>query len=156
MTQPAGEFGGEERFAAAPERLFAVVTDLETLSENIPNLVSAERTDERTLKCVVRPGFSFLRGTLKLTISLADLEPPTAAAMTIAAQGIGSAMQIVSRLQIAPDGAGSLLRWQAKIERASGLLSSIPGGLLRAAADQTIRHAWQQVREKLGEPPASN
>src|SRR6185437_14433388 len=84
MTQPAGEFGGEERFAAAPERLFAVVTDLETLSENIPNLVSAERTDERTLKCVVRPGFSFLRGTLKLTISLADLEPPTAAAMTIA------------------------------------------------------------------------
>lgn len=152
MTQRTGEFGGEERFAAAPRRLFDVLTDLETLAGNIPNLVSAERPDDRTLKCVIKPGFSFLRGTLKVTISLADLQPPSAAAMTIAAQGIGSAMQIGSRLQIAAEGTGSLLKWQAKIERASGLLASIPGGLLQAAADQTIRHAWQQVREKLGEP----
>ena len=148
MTQPAGEFGGEERFAAAPERLFAVVTDLETLSENIPNLVSAERSDEHTLKCVVKPGFSFLRGTLKLTISLADLEPPTAAAMTIAAQGIGSAMQIVSRLQIAPDGAGSLLQWQAKIERASQAVCCGPPPIRRSATPGS-KFATSSMRRRL-------
>jgi carbon monoxide dehydrogenase subunit G len=136
--------------------LFDVLTNLETLATGIPDLVSSEQPDDRTLKCVIKPGFSFLRGTLKLTISLDELAPPTAAAMNIAAQGIGSSMQIGSRLQIAAEGAGSLLKWQAKIERASGLLASIPGGLVKAAADQTIRHAWQQVREKLGEPPPND
>jgi carbon monoxide dehydrogenase subunit G len=148
------DFGGEESFAATPERLFAVLTDLGTLAATIPDLVSSERPDERTLKCVVRPGFSFLRGTLKLSITLTDVRPSEAAAMRVAAQGIGVAMHIVSQLRIAADGSGSRLTWSATIEQMSGLVASISPSLVRAAADQTIRHAWRQVREKLGESPA--
>src|SRR4051812_43830427 len=69
-------FGGEETFSVPPERLFAALTDLDQLTKIIPDLVSSERIDERTLKCVVRPGFSFLRGTLKLQISIIDRQPP--------------------------------------------------------------------------------
>jgi carbon monoxide dehydrogenase subunit G len=149
-TRPT-EFGGEESFAAAPARLFAVLTDLDTLAAAIPDLVSSERPDERTLKCVVKPGFSFLRGTLKLSITLADSQPSESASMQVAAQGIGVAMHIVSQLKIAADGAGSRLTWSARIERMSGLVATISPSLVRAAADQTIRHAWRQVRTRLGE-----
>lgn len=154
MAQSLAEFGGEELFAAAPERLFDALTNLDALAASIPELVSAEKTDERTLKCVVKPGFSFLRGTLKLTIAIAELKPPVAAAMNIAGQGIGASIAIASRLNIEPADSGSRLKWQAAIERASGLLATVPSGLVKAAADQTIRNAWQRVREKLGEPPA--
>jgi len=145
------EFGGEESFAAPPERLFALLTDLDQLAATIPDLVSSERPDERTLKCVVKPGFSFLRGTLKLSITLADLQPSESAALDVAAQGIGVAMHIVSQLRIAAEGDGSRLTWTARIERMSGLVTTVSPALVRAAADRTVRHAWQQVRTRLGE-----
>lgn len=151
MSQALTEFGGVERFQAAPERLFEVLTDLDTLSRSVPDLVSAEVVDDRTLNCVVKPGFSFLRGTLKLTISLARVEPPEAAEMQIAVRGIGAAMQISSEMSVSPDEAGSKLEWRGRIDSVSGLLGAIPNGLVKAAADQTIRHGWERVREKLGE-----
>jgi carbon monoxide dehydrogenase subunit G len=145
------EFGGEEVFAAAPERLFPAVTNLDMLAASIPDLVSSERPDTQTLKCVVKPRLSFLRATLRLTISLSDLEPPRAAMMHIAGQGIGAAIEVASSLAIEPEGSGSRLRWTARIERTGGLMATVPAGLMKGAADQIIRQGWQQVRAKLGE-----
>ena len=151
MSGTTNEFGGEERFLAPPETLYALLTDLDALSATIPDLVSSERVDERTLKCVVRPGFSFLRGTMKLSIALGETNPPNTAAMTVSAQGIGVSMDVASRLNVSPDGDGSRLVWTARIEQLKGLISAVSPGLIQAAADQVIRHAWSQVRKQLGE-----
>jgi 2-furoyl-CoA dehydrogenase large subunit len=145
------EFGGHERFAATPEKLFALLTDLDAMAATIPDLVSAEKIDARTMKCIVRPGFSFLRGTMKLTIDLGETQPPERATMVVAAQGIGSSMTVVSTLNIAPEGAGSRLDWIAKIEQLKGLISAVSPGLITAAADQVIRHAWNEVHKQLGD-----
>lgn len=143
------EFGGEELFGAAPERVFAAVTDLDVLADTIPDLVSSERPDARTLKCVVKPRFSFLRATLRLTITLEDLRPPQSARMHIAGQGIGASIEVSSSLTMEAEGSGSRLRWTARIERTGGLMATVPSGLLKGAADQVIRQGWQQVRERL-------
>ena len=145
------EFGGEERFAASAEALYAHLTDLDAMARAIPDLVSAEKVDERTMKCVVRPGFSFLRGTMRLTIALGDTEPPKSAAMSVEAQGIGIGMRVASRVDISHDGAGSLLKWQARVEELKGLISAVSPGLITAAPDQVIRHAWTRVHKQLGE-----
>ena len=89
MADKQIEFGGEERFEAPPEKVYGLLTDLDAMAATIPDLVSCEKVDERTLKCVVRPGFSFLRGTMRLTIALGETVPPNSATMTVAAQGIG-------------------------------------------------------------------
>lgn len=151
MSGATNEFGGEERFAATPEKLYGLLTNLDAMSATIPDLVSAERVDARTLKCVVRPGFSFLRGTMKLTLTLGETSPPSSAAMTVSAQSIGVAMDVASQLSISPDGSGSRLLWTARIEKLKGLISAVSPGLIKAAADQVIRHAWSQVRKQLGE-----
>jgi carbon monoxide dehydrogenase subunit G len=151
LSGQANEFGGDERFSAPPEKLYALLTNLDAMALTIPDLVSSEKVDERTIKCVVRPGFSFLRGTMRLTIGLGDVHPPQRAAMKVAAQGIGVAMTVRSELQISPDGEGSRLDWTARIEELKGLISAVSPGLIRAAADQVIRHAWAQVRGQLGE-----
>ena len=75
------QFGGEEVFAASQETVYAMLVDLDALAEGIPDVVSSERIDDRSLRAVVRPGFSFLRGTMKLKIELAELAPPTSALM---------------------------------------------------------------------------
>lgn len=151
MTTPISEFGGEEMFAAPPDRVFALLTDLDALAASIPDLVSSERPDANTLCCVVKPGFSFLRGTMKLNITIADVQAPRSAIMTVAAQGIGVSMQVRSSIEVEPASTGARLRWTATLERMTGLLASVSPGLVKAAADQTIRHAWRQVRQRLGE-----
>jgi 2-furoyl-CoA dehydrogenase large subunit len=151
MANKPIEFGGEERFAASPQRLYSLLTDLDAMTGTIPDLVSSEKVDERAMKCVVRPGFSFLRGTMRLTISLGECQPPESATMSVAAHGIGVSMNVVSQLRVAPDDGGSRLTWTARVEELKGLISAVSPGLITAAADQVIRHAWSQVRRQLGE-----
>lgn len=145
------QFGGEERFAAPPEKVYALLTDLDGLGASIPDLVSAERVDERTLACTVRPGFSFLRGTMKLKITLDELTPPSQATLKIDSQGIGVAMKVVSQMTLEPDAAGTKLTWNAAVPEMKGLVATVSPGLVKAAADQVIRHGWKQMHERLGE-----
>jgi carbon monoxide dehydrogenase subunit G len=86
---------------------------------------------------------------LRLTITLDDLRPPQSATMHIAGQGIGASLEVSSSLTIEAEGSGTRLRWTARIERAGGLMATVPAGLMKGAADQLIRQGWQQVREKL-------
>ncbi|HEX3870394.1 MAG TPA: SRPBCC domain-containing protein [Pirellulales bacterium] len=143
---PDIEFGGEESFTSPPERVFDVLTDLDHMARTIPDLVSSQRVDDHTLKCVVRPGFSFLRGTMKLTIAIADVHRPTDARMNVDASGIGVTMRVESQIRVESEGPGSKLLWTARVTQAKGLVASLSPALLRAAADQIIRHAWLQVR----------
>jgi hypothetical protein len=142
-------FGGEETLAAPPERVFDLLTDLDQLAATIPDLVSAEKTDERTLQCVVRPGFSFLRGTLRVTIVLGEIERPVSAAMHVAAKGIGTQIGIESHIRIAADPAGTKLTWTAEVVELKGLVATVGRSLITAAAEQVIRGAWQRIRERL-------
>jgi carbon monoxide dehydrogenase subunit G len=145
------QFGGEELFLAPPDKVYALLTDLDGLGASIPDLVSAQRVDERTLNCTVRPGFSFLRGTMKLKITLDELAPPTQATLRIDSQGIGVAMKVVSRMSLEPDGAGTKLTWSADVPEMKGLVATVSPGLVKAAAEQVIRHGWKQMHVRLGE-----
>ncbi len=88
---------------------------------------------------------------MKLSIDLGETQPPERATMVVTAQGIGVSMTVVSTLNISPDGAGSCLDWTARIEQLKGLISAVSPGLIKAAADQVIRHAWNEVHKQLGE-----
>ena len=151
MANPPTEFGGEEQFKASQQRVYDLLTNLDAMATTIPDMVSSERVDANTLKCVVRPGFSFLRGTMKLAIKLGECQPPEKAAMGVEAAGIGVGMRVASQLQVLAEGEGSRLIWSARIEERKGLISAVSESLIRAAADQVIRHAWSKVREQLGE-----
>lgn len=149
------EFGGEELFRAAPDRVFAAVTDLDTLARNVHDLTMAKRIDAHTLECTARPGFGFMRGTLKLVIQLVNLNPPESATMMIDARGIGQSLRVTSQLTISSTlEGGSRLLWTAAVTDLKGLIATISPALIRAAADQVIRAAWKDLRKELGEPEA--
>ena len=142
-------FGGNESFSAPPEQVFAALTNLERLPRIIPDLVSSEKVDDRTLNCVVRPGFSFLRGTLRMTITIVELKPPESASMKVLAAGIGAQIEVVSSLDVAATDSGSALAWSASVTELKGLVATISRPLISAAADQVIRKAWQRLHAEL-------
>jgi carbon monoxide dehydrogenase subunit G len=145
------EFGGEERFQSAPEKVHAVLTDLDAMARTIPDLVSAKRTSADAVHCVIRPGFSFLRGKLDMVIELTSRMPPTEAALRATAKGIGAEIVVESAMHVHPDGDGSRLEWQARVSKLAGLASAISTSLIQAAAEQVIRKTWQSVRKELNE-----
>jgi carbon monoxide dehydrogenase subunit G len=142
-------FGDGETFSAPPEQVFAALTNLDRLPRIIPELESVEKIDDRTLKCVVRPGFSFLRGTLRMTITIVDIDPPHRAAMQVSAAGIGAQIEVASSLEISPANSGSVLTWSASVTELKGLVATISRPLIAAAADQVIRKSWQRLRAEL-------
>lgn len=145
------QFGGEETFAAPIERVYALLTDLDGLPASIPDLASSKRLPDGALEAVVRPGFSFLRGTMKLKISLDELTPPTNATMRIDGSGIGVSMKIASRMKLesVADGAQTKLSWQADVTDLKGLVATVSPGLVKAAADQVLQAGWASVHAKL-------
>jgi uncharacterized protein len=140
-------FSGDEAFAAPPERVFAALLDPETLAKAIPDLVSSERLDERTLRCSVRPGFSFLRATMKMTIAITDVdEAQRAAAMLISSSGIGASMKVETRMRVQPEGDGSRVAWEARVLELGGLIAAVSPTLIRGAADKVVRDGWDAFR----------
>jgi carbon monoxide dehydrogenase subunit G len=145
------QFGGEETFAAPIERVYQLLTDLDGLPASIPDLASSKRLPDGTLEAVVRPGFSFLRGTMKLKIALDELTPPTNATMRIDGSGIGVSMKVASRMKLEPlaDGAQTKLSWTADVTDLKGLVATVSPGLVKAAADQVLQSGWAAVHAKL-------
>ena len=148
------QFEGEETFAAPRERVYALLVDFDALPASIPDLTSSKKIDDRTLEAVVRPGFSFLRGTMKLRFTLDELTPPEAATLRIDASGIGVSMKVTSRMLLreatGPDGSpATTLAWKAEVSDLKGLVATVSPGLVRAAADQVVRNGWTQLHAKL-------
>lgn len=145
------EMSGEEHFDHDPDRVYAAVTDLKLLAKNIPDLVSHEIVGENELRCVVRPGFSFLRMTMKTRIVLAPDPAARKAVMKVSSQGIGAAMDVESHVAVEPADGGALLKWTAQVVKTTGLVSTVSRDLVRAAAEQVIRSGWAQIRTQLAE-----
>jgi carbon monoxide dehydrogenase subunit G len=96
------EMQGEERFEQDADRVYAVVTDLAIMAQNIPDLVSHEVVSPEQLKCVVRPGFSFLRMTMKTRIDLVRDAAVRGAQLKIFSQGMGASIDVESQLHVTP------------------------------------------------------
>jgi carbon monoxide dehydrogenase subunit G len=143
------KLGGTELFAAPPETVFDLLTDLDQLAGNIPDLESAQRVDKQTLACVVRPGFSFMRGKVNLTIRLVKELRPESAEMETEMKGIGQAMQAESSIALRPTDSGCQLNWEVRVVQLKGLIATVSPGLVKAAAQRIIEQSYARVREKL-------
>ena len=149
---------GEETFDQPLLDLWNRLTDLSSLSRCIPDLVSIKRAEPDLLICVVRPGFSFLRGTLELTLENMEKQPPRSALMRIHAKGIGSSASGETRMELSPSTSGSgraqtQLHWTAVVQELGGLLRPLSSSLMESVARKVIADAWSAFRRDLGGSP---
>jgi carbon monoxide dehydrogenase subunit G len=120
------------------------------MSSSIPDLVSWRQVDPQSIECTVRPGFSFLRGTLKVTIVTERSNPPHSAAMRIHSKGIGAEVVVESSFDLAPSEVGAKLTWRARIVQLKGLVATVSPALVRGAAETVLRRAWKNVHTRIG------
>jgi carbon monoxide dehydrogenase subunit G len=142
-------FGGEETFDLPPERLFAQLTDLDRVAKAIPDLVTSQLVDPKNLECVIRPGFSFLRGTLRLHVTIAELQRPDSVLFRFVTRGIGAEISVESQLYLSAESTGTRLTWSAKVVELKGLVATLSRTLITAAAEKQIQTTWQRIREQV-------
>ncbi len=146
---PMVRFEGEKDFPQPPAELWAKLSDARFLVQCIPDVESVAEADASHAKMVLRPGFSFVRGTLEATLHILDAVAPATARYTIANKGIGSTADVEATIALAPQGMGTRVQWTAEVKALGGLLKMVPSGLIRGAAQKVINDAWNAVEAKL-------
>lgn len=145
-------FEGDRDFPQTPAVLFAKLSDARFLARCIPDVESVRAAEAGAASLVLRPGFSFVRGTLDLTLTLADVVAPRSLRVVLATKGIGSSADVEAALSLSDHEGGTRVHWSAEVTKLGGLLKLAPVGLIQGAARQVIDDAWAGVVEKAGEP----
>lgn len=147
-------FEGDRDFARPPAEVWAKLTDPQFLVTCIPDVQTVKSTGPDHADLVLRPGFSFVRGTLDVNLKIVDTVAPSSAKVRILGKGIGSSSDVESALALAPQGDGTRVHWTVEIKELGGLLKMVPAGLIRGAAEKVVNDAWAAVATKLSPPAA--
>jgi carbon monoxide dehydrogenase subunit G len=144
------EMSGEERIPATQAETWAALNDPAMLKACVPGCESIERAtgDEFQVLMVARVGPVSAKFKGKLTLS--DLDPPNS--YSIAFEGQGGAAGFgkgSAQVQLAPQGEGTLLRYQVKAS-VGGKLAQIGSRLVDAAAKKISQDFFASFNEKVG------
>ena len=140
---------GDKDFAQAPAVVWGKLTDTRFLAQCIPGAESVAQVGPDRVECTLRPGFAFVRGTLELTLQLADLVPEQSARLLLHSKGIGSTSDVEAALALAPQEGGTRLHWAVEAKTLGGLLKAVPPGLIKASAQKVIADALATAEAKL-------
>jgi carbon monoxide dehydrogenase subunit G len=142
-------FEGDRDFRQEPAELFGKLTDARFLVQCIPDVESVTCAEADRAALVVRPGFSFVRGTLELVLQVAEAAAPTSARLVMTSKGIGSSSEVESVLALTPREEGTRVHWTAEVKSLGGLLKMVPSGLIRGAAEKVTNDLWNAVAARL-------
>ena len=91
----------------------------------------------------------FLKGTIRVTLSVYDRQPPASLRIRVDSKGIGSTASVETAVSLTPLQTGTRLAWTADINELGGLLKPIGRSLIDAAASKVIAEGWASFQQKL-------
>ncbi len=148
------QFEGDRDFLKPPAEVYAALSDARFLVDCVPGVEKVERAEAGQAVCVLRPGFSFIRGTLVVTLEVVESVAASVVRIVGHGKGIGSSNDVEVTVTLAAQDAGSRVHWTAAVTNLAGLVKAIPEGLLRAAAQKVIDDVWAKVDAKLAAEPS--
>ena len=142
-------FEGEQTFTLTPAQLWPKLRDAAFLATCIPDGSPHEGATRDRAVCTVHPGFSFMRGSLDVTIEILGGVEPTTLTYSQKSKGIGSSSEVETSVTLSPIETGTKVQWRAEVKNLGGLLKMAPSGLIRGAANKVIGDVWRGVFEKI-------
>lgn len=142
-------FDGERGLPLPPQQLWPKMRDAAFLVQCIPDGTVAGTPTRDHAECSVRPGLSFVRGSLESTIDILAASEPSSVKIQLGSKGVGTSSEVVVHLAIEAKDETSWIKYHAEVTRLGGLLKAIPGGLIRGAAQKIIEQVWENVGKRL-------
>jgi len=145
------QFAGDKELSQSQSVLWSKLSDARFLVECIPGVEATAFAEQGKAVCTLRPGFAFVRGTLELTLIVADTVAEQSIRLLLHGKGIGSTNDVEATLNLEPQSNGTRVHWVAEIKSLGGLLKAVPPGLIKAAAQKVIADALAAIEAKLQE-----
>ena len=145
---------GKYDFRLPMAELWMKLTDLPFLTRCIPDVASVKETTEQRAALVVKPGFSFVRGELNLTLEKIDETPPVMARMRALTKGVGTTSEVEAAFCLEDVAGGTRVHWSADVKELGGLLKAVPQGLVQAAAQRVVLDVMKGIEKNLADASA--
>ena len=130
---------GQRRFAAPPERVFALLVDPDVVASALPAVRGQTVIDADHWIAKVKPPLP-LAPSITIRFDVLDRRPPEHAAL----HAHGGGADVTSTFELTPDGDGTLMRYRTEI-KLSGLLSHVGGPGLHAVAQRQAARTLDAV-----------
>lgn len=143
---------GDKTFAHPVPHVWKRLVDLTFLVQSIPDVAEVKEVSDRSAALVLRPGFSFIRGELHLTLEKQEETVNASARFLAKTKGIGTSSEVLATFSLAEAGCGTAMHWVADIQQLGGLLKAVPRGLIQAAAQRVIGDVLAGVERGMAEP----
>jgi carbon monoxide dehydrogenase subunit G len=142
------QFEGKKTLVQNSETCWTKLSDPGFLGRCISNVESVTQPGPNKIQIKLRPGVSFVRGTLDVTIQIEKGDPGKSIRYLIHSRAIGSTSDAAAAVQLQPGSVGTEVQWTVMIKTLGGLLKAVPQGLIKASAQKVITDIWSSVERQ--------
>jgi carbon monoxide dehydrogenase subunit G len=145
------EFSGSPAIAAPRERVWERLMDPHFVAQSAPGVESVEAVDPTHFKVISGFGVGSIRVRFTMDVELFDIDAGKSAKMRVRGKAPGSAIDVVSKLQVddASSG-GTQLKWSATSE-VSGTVASVGARLMEGTARKLTEQFWTDFAERVSQ-----
>ena len=145
------EFSGSPAIAAPRERVWERLMDPHFVAQSAPGVESVEAVDPTHFKVISGFGVGSIRVRFTMDVELFDIDAGKSAKMRVRGKAPGSAIDVVSRLQVEDAGpGGTQLNWSATSE-VSGTVASVGARLMEGTARKLTEQFWTDFAQRVSQ-----
>ena len=145
------EFSGSPAIAAPRERVWERLMDPDFVAQSAPGVESVQVIDPTHFKVVSGFGVGSIRVRFTMDVELYDIMDGRSAKMRVRGKAPGSAIDVVSNMQIDDAGSGgSQLKWSATTE-VSGTVASVGARLMEGTARKLTEQFWTDFAQRVSQ-----
>jgi carbon monoxide dehydrogenase subunit G len=145
------EFSGSPAIAAPRERVWERLMDPHFVAHSAPGVESVEAVDPTHFKVISGFGVGSIRVRFTMDIELFDIDAGKSAKMRVRGKAPGSAIDVVSKLQVDDAGSGGTqLNWSATSE-VSGTVASVGARLMEGTARKLTEQFWTDFAQRVSQ-----
>jgi carbon monoxide dehydrogenase subunit G len=145
-------FEGKLDIDAPRDRVWSFLTDPAQVTTCAPDVRSLEVTDPRHFKVVVRAGVGPIKGTFTMNVEFTELQEPGHASVVARGQAPGSAVEMVSNMELSEfDETHTIMEWSSEVT-VSGMIQQVGARLMQGAADKITQQVFACIKAKLEAP----
>src|SRR4051794_2707996 len=140
---------GSFTIPAPRERVWRALLDPEILQRSIPGCEKLTPTGENRYTAVLKAGVGAIKGTFTSDISLTDLKPLESYTLTARAKAPVGFVEGSGRAELQDADAGSTTVNFSGDAKVGGMLASVAGRLIEAAAQQNIKQMFANLAREI-------
>jgi uncharacterized protein len=145
------EFSGSPAIAAPRERVWERLMDPHFVAQSAPGVESVEAVDPTHFKVISGFGVGSIRVRFAMDVELFDIDAGKSAKMRVRGKAPGSAIDVVSKLQVDDAGSGGTqLKWSATSE-VSGTVASVGARLMEGTARKLTEQFWTDFAQRVSQ-----